>query len=102
MTTVPLLEASQLGLRIGDRALLRDISLALQPGELVGLIGPNGAGKSTLLRLLSGLWKPSSGEVILNGQPIARYNPRQIAQLIGQVQQSASLDAPFSVHEIVS
>ncbi len=50
----------------------------------------------------SGLWKPSGGEVFLNGQPIANYNTRQIAQLIGQVQQSAALDAPFTVQEIVA
>ncbi len=99
---VPLLHANHVSFQIGERSLLHDVSLDLSKGQSVGLIGPNGAGKSTLLRLLSGLWKPSGGEVFLNGQPIANYNTRQIAQLIGQVQQSAALDAPFTVQEIVA
>src|SRR5258706_4217024 len=99
---VPLLHANHVSFQIGERLLLHDVSLDLSKGQSVGLIGPNGAGKSTLLRLLSGLWKPSGGEVFLNGQPIANYNTRQIAQLIGQVQQSAALDAPFTVQEIVA
>ena len=99
---IPLLATHQLKFQVGERALLSDGSLSLYKGEVVGLIGPNGAGKSTLLRLLSGLWKPSSGEVLLNGQPITSFNTRQIAQLIGQVQQSAALDAPFTVQEVVA
>jgi iron complex transport system ATP-binding protein len=99
---VSLLNTANVSFQIGDRDLLQNISLSLRPGEIVGLIGPNGAGKSTLLRLLSGLWKATSGEVLLCGKPIARYSTRQIAQLIGQVQQSAALDAPFSVQEIVA
>jgi iron complex transport system ATP-binding protein len=98
----PLLRTIRVEFQIDERALLHDISLSLHPGEIVGLIGPNGAGKSTLLRLLSGLWKATGGQVMLQGQPIARHNTRQIAQLIGQVQQSAVLDAPFSVREIVA
>src|ERR1041385_2155120 len=93
-TGAPLLQTTHLTFQIGDRALLHDISLSLKGGEIVGLIGPNGAGKSTLLRLLSGLWRPSNGEVLLNGKPIADYSVRNIARLVGQVQQSAVLDAP--------
>ncbi|EFH09191.1 ATP-binding cassette domain-containing protein, partial [Teichococcus cervicalis] len=54
----PLLEGRGLGWRRGRRVLVRDVSLALHPGELVGLVGPNGAGKSSLVRLLAGLQAP--------------------------------------------
>src|SRR5260221_1088061 len=97
-----LLCAEHIRFRIGDRALIRDVSLALAGGEIVGLIGPNGAGKSTLLRLLSGLWKINAGEVRLCGQRLQAFRPREIAQLIGQVQQVSTLDAPFSVLDVVA
>ncbi|WP_295802721.1 ATP-binding cassette domain-containing protein [uncultured Microbulbifer sp.] len=59
----PLIRAQGLGLEIAGRQLLRDITLQLQPAEIVTVIGPNGAGKTTLLRLLLGLTRPTSGKV---------------------------------------
>ncbi|WP_160154769.1 zinc ABC transporter ATP-binding protein ZnuC [Microbulbifer sp. ALW1] len=61
--SAPLIRARGLGLEIAGRQLLRDISLELEPAEIVTVIGPNGAGKTTLLRLLLGLTKPTSGSV---------------------------------------
>ena len=55
--------------RRGVVTLLDDISLRLLPGERLGIIGANGAGKSTLLRLLAGIYKPTEGQLILNGKP---------------------------------
>ncbi|WP_242523550.1 zinc ABC transporter ATP-binding protein ZnuC [Microbulbifer salipaludis] len=62
-SSAPLIRAHNLGLEIAGRQLLHDISLALEPAEIVTVIGPNGAGKTTLLRLLLGLSKPTSGTV---------------------------------------
>jgi branched-chain amino acid transport system ATP-binding protein len=53
---------------------LRDVSLELGPGEVVGLIGPNGAGKSTLVNVLSGFDRPSSGRVLLEEQDVTRWS----------------------------
>jgi iron complex transport system ATP-binding protein len=97
-----LLQATHVSFQIGQNRLLDDVSLSLHPGEVVGLIGPNGAGKSTLLKVLSGMRKATHGEIALNGQPLSRFDARQIARLIGQVQQSAVLDAPFTVEEVVA
>jgi iron complex transport system ATP-binding protein len=99
--STPLLEAERVSFWVGDRQLLRDVSLALCPGEVAGLIGPNGAGKSTLLKVLSDIWKAASGRITLCGQPLSSYRPRQIARLIGQVGQSNVLDAPFAVRDVV-
>src|SRR5512147_3269387 len=96
-TNAGLLRASQVSYRVGEAELLRNISLTLNGGEVVGLIGPNGAGKSTLLRVLSGLWRGATGQITLCGQPLGQYRPRQIAQLIGHVAQSVTMDAPFTV-----
>ncbi len=97
-----LLSASGISLHLGERDVLREVSLSLRPGEIVGLIGPNGAGKSSFLKVLSGTWKATQGEVLLCGEPIKQYRPRELARLVAQVQQSGTLNAPFSVKDIVA
>ena len=61
------------------RLLLDDVSLKLQPGELLGLLGPNGAGKTTLLRVMLGLLRPQSGRVEIGGVPLQELSPRERA-----------------------
>jgi zinc/manganese transport system ATP-binding protein len=55
--------------RIGARTVLRDVSLAIRPGEFIGLLGPNGAGKTTLMRAVLGLCPPVSGAIRVFGEP---------------------------------
>ncbi len=59
-------------LAIGTRTILRDVSLAIPPGEFVGVLGPNGAGKTTLFRAMLGLLTPSAGSLLVLGRPAAR------------------------------
>jgi branched-chain amino acid transport system ATP-binding protein len=81
---------------------LRDVTLALERGEIVGLIGPNGAGKSTLVNVLSGFDRPSSGTVELEGRDITRWKPsrRGRAGLVRTFQHSHAFRA-LSVRENV-
>jgi len=67
--------------------VLRDVSLSVVPGELVGLLGPNGSGKTTLLLVLSGVLAPRSGTVKLGGAPLHRLRPRERARRIAAVPQ---------------
>jgi zinc/manganese transport system ATP-binding protein len=64
-----ILSVQGVGVRLGGRAVLRDVDFDIQPGEFTGLIGSNGAGKTTLLRVILGLQTPSAGRVLIAGAP---------------------------------
>jgi ABC-2 type transport system ATP-binding protein len=81
------LEARGLVKRYGERVALRDVSLAVGPGELAGVIGPNGAGKTTLLSILAGIQQPDGGEVV------------RAPERIGWVPQQPSLYGKLTVAE---
>jgi len=72
----PLLQVAALTKRYGDQVALRDVSLAVQRGEVLGLIGPNGAGKTTLLETLVGLLPADQGTVVWRSKPIAEARRR--------------------------
>ena len=85
----------------GERTILRDVSLLLQPGAIVGLLGPNGCGKTTLLRLLSGMLKAQSGDVLIDGRPVAALTRRHIARRIAVVPQETHATFEFTVIDVV-
>jgi iron complex transport system ATP-binding protein len=97
----PLIEAQAVSLSLDGAVILSDVSLTLQPGEMLGLIGPNGAGKTTLLKALGGLMKINSGAIRLAGQRLASRGPREIARMMASVPQGAITDFAFTVREIV-
>jgi branched-chain amino acid transport system ATP-binding protein len=75
----------------GLRAVI-DFEIGIKPGELVGLIGPNGAGKTTVFNMISGLYVPSSGQILLGGHDLVGLPPHQITQLgIGRTFQNVRL-----------
>jgi len=75
------------------RPVLKGVSFALEPGEVLGIIGPSGAGKSTLARVILGLWSPASGAVRLDGAAIADWAPAQIGPALGYLPQDVELFA---------
>lgn len=78
-TSMPVLTTNGLQFSYPDnQSVLKDIAVEVMPGQRVGLIGPNGAGKTTLFLVISGMLKPSAGEVSLLGKPVAhgRFNPQ--------------------------
>ena len=85
----------------GARLVLRDVALALAPGELVGVIGPNGSGKTTLVRLLAGVLRPAAGTVRLDGRPLAAWPRRELARRIAVVSQDPTVTFPFTALETV-
>ncbi len=77
----PLLTLAGVSRRFGGLRALDDVSLAVSPGEIVGLIGPNGAGKTTLINVVTGVHPASAGRVEFGGQDITRLKPHRIARL---------------------
>jgi PrtD family type I secretion system ABC transporter len=77
----------------GGRAILRQLSFEVAPGEVLAVIGPSAAGKSTLCRLLVGLLQPTSGQVRFDGADLAHWDPRQLGPFIGYLPQDVELFA---------
>jgi iron complex transport system ATP-binding protein len=95
------LAATDVGVSVRGRWLLRDVALAVAPGEVVALVGPNGAGKSTLLRVLAGDMLPATGRVLLDGRPIGEFRPRELALRRAVLPQQTVLQFAFTAREVV-
>jgi branched-chain amino acid transport system ATP-binding protein len=76
-----LLEVSGVTVRFGGLTALYDVSVGVEPGEVVGVIGPNGAGKTTLFNVICGFTRPSSGSLSWRGERLHRHQPRHLADL---------------------
>ena len=87
---------------VDGKPILRDVSLAVEPGSITGLIGPNGSGKSTLLRCIYRALKPDSGSITLDGDDLVRMDSRETARRVAVVLQEYPSDFQFTVGEIVS
>jgi len=96
-----LLAAERVSFAYGPRVVLSEVSLAVAPGELVGVIGPNGCGKTTLVRLLSGVLAPRAGSVRLRGAALGTYRRRELARRLAVVPQDPTLEFPFTALEVV-
>jgi len=75
----PILELENVNKSFGPIDVLYDITLRVHPGEVLCLLGDNGAGKSTLIKTFAGVYKPTTGTVKFDGQPITFSNPREAA-----------------------
>jgi iron complex transport system ATP-binding protein len=98
----PLLQIMGLSVEIERVPLLSDISLEMNAGEVVALVGPNGSGKTTLLRAIVGEQKLSAGSTQLNGEPVANWNPRNLAKRMAVLPQKSVLNFPFTGREVVA
>lgn len=77
MSDAPILEVRNLSKHFGAVRALSDFSMTVEAGEVVALAGDNGAGKSTLIKALSGVYRPSAGEIFLNGAPVHFATPQE-------------------------
>lgn len=95
-----MLSIESLTTRYGEITAVRDVELTVRAGEIVCLIGPNGAGKTTLLSTISGLLKPSTGRVVLNGDDVTGWAPDQMLRSgLALVPEHRRIFADFTVRE---
>jgi branched-chain amino acid transport system ATP-binding protein len=99
----PVLEADGLCVAFDGVAAVQDVSLAVRPGEIVGILGPNGAGKTTLFDLLSGFLRPGAGRVRLGGRDVTSASPSSRARAgLGRSFQDARLFPSLTVTETIA
>lgn len=98
---VPALTVRGVAAGYGRRTVLHDVTLAVHPGEALGVIGPNGGGKSTLLRAVTRVIPLEKGEVLLGGRPLRTMRPAAIARYVAAVPQSSVLPEAFTGLELV-
>ncbi|MEM6971199.1 MAG: heme ABC transporter ATP-binding protein [Pseudomonadota bacterium] len=96
-----MLKAHDLTMRLGGRAVLEDVSIALEPGTVTALLGPNGAGKSTLLACLSGALSPSAGRASIDGDDVSTLSAMELGRRRAVLEQTPSASAPFLVEALV-
>jgi D-xylose transport system ATP-binding protein len=101
-TGTPLVQMRNVNVAFGGVHAVRNVSIDLYPGEVVGLVGGNGAGKSTLTKVLSGAQRPDSGEILINGTAVEIANPRDaknygIETIYQTLALADNLDAPANL-----
>jgi ABC-type branched-subunit amino acid transport system ATPase component len=99
---MPLLELKGVSLSFGGLKVVDKLDLHVDEGEIVSVIGPNGAGKTTLFNLITGIYRPESGEIVFDGQSIVGLEPHQISRRgISRTFQTLRLFLNLSVKENV-
>ena len=96
-----MIEAKNISYAIGEKFLVKDVSLKIESGEFVVIMGANGAGKSTLLKMLAGSLKPIQGEILLNQKLLTDYSTQQLAFQRAVLSQHYNIVFPNFVRDIV-
>ncbi|MDG6692802.1 ATP-binding cassette domain-containing protein, partial [Staphylococcus aureus] len=88
--------------RVPGRTLLHPLSLTFPAGKVTGRLGHNGSGKSTLLKMLGRHQKPSGGDILLNGEPLADWNSKAFAREVAYLPQQLPAAEGMTVRELVA
>lgn len=96
------LEIQHLTYYLHQQPLIKDISLAFQPGILYGILGPNGSGKSTLLKNISRIWTPTSGKLYWQGEDLLQFSRLEMSRTLSLVPQNPQLYFDFGVYRMVA
>ncbi|MCB9957554.1 MAG: ABC transporter ATP-binding protein [Rhodospirillaceae bacterium] len=95
------MEAAAAVVRLGGCTVLDGVTLAIRPGELLGIVGPNGSGKTTLVRALAGLQPLAGGRVALDGTAVERWPRHRLAARLAYLPQGHRVEWPVTVRRVV-
>ena len=95
------LSLNRVSFSYSDAPVLHHIDLAIEKGQMVALLGPNGSGKTTLIKLMSGVLKPTRGDINVDGSGLSRMKRREVAQRVAVVPQQFSMPFAFTLREVV-
>lgn len=94
-----MIEINNVSFEVDDKKILNNINLKINEGKIFGIIGPNGVGKTTLLKCLTGIYKPTNGNVIYTGEDV--YDNPMVKEVIGYVADENIMPTSFRVNEIL-
>lgn len=94
-------DATDVSITLGEVGALDSVSFEVEQGSFLGIIGPNGAGKTTLLRTISGVLRPDTGRIFVDGQDVTTLSAREVSRLVAVVPQETNLAFDFDVADIV-
>lgn len=97
-----MIEIKNLTFSYHDKNVLKNISLRVDNGEILGILGPNGSGKTTLINILNGYLRKDNGEIIIKNKRIEEYSRKELARIMGVVPQDTVPAFDFTVYDIVA
>jgi len=97
-----MIKANNISYKIGNKPILKDISVSFQPGKINLILGPNGAGKSTLVKVICNQLKPQEGTVFYEGIDIKNTSVAELAKVRAVLSQNTELAFPLKVKEVVT
>ncbi|WP_313342164.1 ABC transporter ATP-binding protein [Sedimentibacter sp.] len=93
-----MIEIKNLSKKFNDFTAIDNIDLVIESGEFIGVLGPNGAGKTTTIKIITGLLKPTAGNIYINGSLMNRKN-KEVKGIMGIVPQYSNLDKELTIYE---
>jgi iron complex transport system ATP-binding protein len=96
-----ILTADKVSVSFGDKVILRDLSLAIEQGEIVSILGPNGSGKSTFLKALSRNLKIQTGSILLDGRNIQGFSAKEMACHLATLHQASRAPGDLTVRDLI-
>lgn len=97
-----MIEVKNLVKKYGQKAVVNNVSLTIERGKITSFIGPNGAGKSTVLSMMSRIMQKDSGEVVIDGIKLEKWNTKDLAKKVSILKQSNNINVRLTIREIVS
>ena len=100
--TKPIIQFKHVQKSFGANQVISDLNFTINQGELVTILGSSGSGKTTTLKMINGLWQPSAGQVLIDGQPIDQLDLVQLRRHMGYVVQQIGLFPHMTIAENIA